>query len=313
MTLDFRDNAFLAVDQVFRADPKAVMISNDMGAFGLNALKEAFPTRVINGGISEQNIVSMAGGLASEGHPVFVFGILPHLLFRCYEQLRCDVCLLDLPVIILASGAGLAYGADGPTHHGVTDLPVLRSLPNLAAYTPSDGPAAKGQILAAAKRGRPAFIRLDKVVREAAYGAKEPFDSAVAAHGARTDGAAAIVTSGALLQGARAAAQAATNAGRPTYVVDVYRPAPWPIAELAEALAGAGRVIVADEHVASGSLAEAVRMALFGAGEAAPEILDRVLPDGAYLGVTDREDALARHGLDQIGLSSALMLGSEAK
>lgn len=306
MILDFRDNAFLAVDEVFRSNPRAVMISNDMGALGLNTLKADFPDRVINGGISEQNLLSMAGGLASEGHPTFLFGILPHMLFRCYEQLRCDVCLLDLPVIVLASGAGLAYGADGPTHHGITDIPVLRSLPNLQAYTPSDGPAARGQILAAARRERPAFIRLDKIDRSPAYGDGERFESGLGLHGAKSPGATAVVTSGTLLAGVLKAAATASANGAPTYVVDVYAPVPFPKAELCKALEGAGRIIVVDEHVETGGLSELVNLALIGSGSGG-EMIARVLPDQTYLGVTERDSTLRTYGLDESGLTSLLL------
>ena len=113
---------------------KEFILTNDMGAKGLDDIKKKFPTRVINAGICEQNIASVAGGLAKTGNYVFIYGIISHIIFRSLEQIKIDICVPNLPVTIIGVGAGLSYGQDGPTHHGVEDIGISRVLPNLNLY-----------------------------------------------------------------------------------------------------------------------------------------------------------------------------------
>ena len=135
---DFRDAAFDPIIEIFKTDPDVVLLTNDMGAMGLDIIKKYAPKKVINVGIAEQNMVSIASGLALSGKKVFVYGILSHIVFRALEQIKLDVCLPKLPIIFICVGAGLAYGVDGPTHQGIEDICVLRSLPNLSIFNPAD-------------------------------------------------------------------------------------------------------------------------------------------------------------------------------
>ena len=106
-TFDFRDKIFSELYQVFKKDKNCILLTNDMGAIGLDILKRKFKKRVINCGISEQNIISLAGGLASEKRHVFIYGIISQLIFRGLEQIKIDLCLDALPVTIIGVGAGL--------------------------------------------------------------------------------------------------------------------------------------------------------------------------------------------------------------
>src|SRR6185295_8725360 len=126
---DPRDAVFAEIGRLAATDPRVVVLTNDMGALGLDELRAARPKQVINVGIAEQNMVSVAAGLAQTGRTVFTYGILAHVTARCYEQLRLDVCATGLPVIGIGVGSGLSYGVDGPTHHGIYDVALLRALP----------------------------------------------------------------------------------------------------------------------------------------------------------------------------------------
>jgi transketolase len=159
---DFRDAAFRAIEEIFKSDVSAIVLTNDMGAAGLDKLTLFAPDRVLNVGITEQNMMSVASGLAISGHIIFVYGIVSHIIFRAFEQIKLDICVQNLPIILIGVGAGLAYGVDGPTHHGTEDIAALRALPNIRIYNPCDYYSAYECVKEAYEIRTPAFIRLDK-------------------------------------------------------------------------------------------------------------------------------------------------------
>ena len=159
---NFRDLAFQNIEKNFQENKKTVLLTNDMGAMGLEKLKKKYKKRVINCGICEQHIMSMAGGLASEGYHVFVYGIISHLIFRGLEQLKIDVCIDSHHVTIVGIGAGLSYGNDGPTHHAVEDIGVLKAIPNIEIYNPVDFYSINESFKLAKFSKKPSLIRLDK-------------------------------------------------------------------------------------------------------------------------------------------------------
>lgn len=158
---NFRDAVFEEVEKIFIKNKKTVLLTNDMGAMGLDKLKKKFNKRVINCGICEQHIMSMAGGLSAEGYHVFIYGIISHLIFRGFEQLKIDICVDILHVTILGIGAGLSYGNDGPTHHAIEDTNLLQSIPNTNIFNPTDIYSLRRSIKLSEKR-QFSLIRLDK-------------------------------------------------------------------------------------------------------------------------------------------------------
>ena len=161
-TFDFRDVAFNKIKEIFKNNNKTILLTNDMGATGLTKLKKKYPSRVVNCGICEQHIMSMAGGLASEGYHVFIYGIISHLIFRGLEQLKIDICVDNYHVTIIGIGAGLSYGNDGPTHHAIEDIGVLKSIPNIKIFNPTDLFSIKNSFEISTKQKSPSLIRLDK-------------------------------------------------------------------------------------------------------------------------------------------------------
>ena len=103
-----------------------------------------------------------AAGLALAGLKPVVYTIAPFTTYRCFEQIRVDVCYNNAPVIIVGTGAGLSYASLGPTHHSMEDVAILRTLPNMTVLCPS-GPEETAEGLAAALKLRaPIYIRLGK-------------------------------------------------------------------------------------------------------------------------------------------------------
>ncbi len=171
--VDIRDAVFFSVLKIMKNNKKVIILTNDMSAFGLEVIKKQFPKRVINVGVSEQNMISVASGFAQSGFSVFVYGIISHVVFRALEQIKIDICIQNLPVVILGVGAGLSYGADGPTHHGVDDIAVMRSIPNMNIYNPSDPYLAKKLVFDAYYSKKASYLRIDKEKLPELYNSKQ--------------------------------------------------------------------------------------------------------------------------------------------
>ncbi|MFH1673087.1 MAG: transketolase C-terminal domain-containing protein [Pseudomonadota bacterium] len=120
------------------------------------------PDRFINAGIAEANMIGYGAGLCMAGFNVFVYNIIPFVLYRCYEQVRNDICYQRLPVTLVGIGSGLTYAPGGMTHYGVEDLSICQSLPNLTVISPIDPVETKAAIEYAAVADGPVYIRIAK-------------------------------------------------------------------------------------------------------------------------------------------------------
>jgi transketolase len=103
----------------------------------LEGVRDALQSRFINAGVAEQNMISVAAGLAKTGLSVWVYSIAPFCYARPFEQIRNDVCLHALPVRLVGNGGGYGYGVMGPTHHAIEDYGVLLTLPGMRAFVPA--------------------------------------------------------------------------------------------------------------------------------------------------------------------------------
>jgi transketolase len=148
------------IEAVGSADPRLLFLTGDLGFDALERVQEKLGPRFINAGVSEQNMISMAAGLAQQGLNPFCYSIAPFAVFRAYEQIRIDVALHGLNVKIVGNGGGYGYGIMGATHHALEDLAVLSALPNFRCVVPlcnADVPAACASLVA---EPGPAYLRL---------------------------------------------------------------------------------------------------------------------------------------------------------
>lgn len=145
-----------------KKDRKIFLISGDAGFGVLDSFQKDFPDRFLNLGVAEQNTISFAAGLALAGFKVFVYNIAPFVMYRCYEQVRNDICYQKLPVTLIGIGSGLTYAPQGMTHYSVEDVAVGRTLPNLTILSPSDPLEAASCADYALKSKGPLYIRIAK-------------------------------------------------------------------------------------------------------------------------------------------------------
>lgn len=138
------------------------ILSGDAGLGVFDRFREEHPDRFRNMGVAEQNTVSFAAGLAMTGYRVFVYNIAPFVLYRCYEQVRNDICYQELPVVLVGTGSGITYAPMGMSHYAVEDLGICRTLPNLSVISPMDPPEARAAASHALECPGPLYVRLAK-------------------------------------------------------------------------------------------------------------------------------------------------------
>lgn len=143
-------------------DPRIMLITGDLGFGALEPYEEKFPSNYLNVGVSEQNMIGVAAGLAKTGRIPFVYSIANFPTFRCLEQIRVDVCYHQLPVNIVSVGAGLSYGTLGYTHHAIEDIAVMRSMPGMRILSPSNSMDVEESIKLMVDSPSPSYIRLAK-------------------------------------------------------------------------------------------------------------------------------------------------------
>jgi transketolase len=127
----------------------------------LEGVAKTYAERFINAGIAEQNAVSLAAGLAREGHLPWVYSTAPFVVFRPYEQIRNDVCLHGLPVKLVGNGGGYGCGIMGATHHALEDVGAMRALPNMKIYVPLTAVDVAEVVAMMAEDPLPNYLRLN--------------------------------------------------------------------------------------------------------------------------------------------------------
>ena len=116
-----------------------MLLSADLGrSSGLDRFKSIFPDKYLSVGISEQNLIGVAAGLAKEGFKVFVTSFAPFLSMRASEQIRMNLGYMKLPVNLVALGSGVSMGYLGNSHFGLEDVSIMRSIPNINISCPAD-------------------------------------------------------------------------------------------------------------------------------------------------------------------------------
>lgn len=145
-----------------RKNDDIFIITGDAGLGVFDEYKDKYPERYLNMGVAEQNMMSFAAGLCLSGFNVFVYDIIPFVLYRCYEQVRNDICYQRLPVTLIGIGSGVTYAPGGMTHYSIEDIGLTQTLPNLTVISPSDPIEAKLAANYSLTAKEPVYIRLAK-------------------------------------------------------------------------------------------------------------------------------------------------------
>lgn len=155
-----RNSTINHLKEYAEADDNIFVIAGDGGYGVLDSFRQEMPKQYLNMGVAEQNTIGFAAGLAMTGRKVFVYNITPFVLYRCYEQVRNDICYQKLPVVLIGIGSGLAYAPGGMTHYSVEDIALARTMPGLDIISPADPVEARAAIDYVINSEKPAFIRI---------------------------------------------------------------------------------------------------------------------------------------------------------
>jgi transketolase len=162
MKVDMRDAFFHKLVEKAILDSNIIILSADHGAFALEDFAINYPEQYINIGISEQNMVGVAAGLALSGKIVFIYGIAPFVSLRVLEQLTIDVAAMNLSVNVISVGAGLTYSTDGQTHLGLQDISVIMTIPGISILNSSDPINTSDFVEICLAQKKPHYIRIEK-------------------------------------------------------------------------------------------------------------------------------------------------------
>jgi len=141
----------------------------------MEGFAQAFPERFVEIGVAEQNLVTVASGMAHEGKIPFTSSYATFSPGRNWEQIRTTICYNNQPVIVVGSHAGLSVGPDGATHQALEDVALMRVLPNMQVIVPADYQQAHKATLAIAKDPKPTYLRLAREKSPVFTTTKTPF------------------------------------------------------------------------------------------------------------------------------------------
>ncbi len=144
------------------AERDMVFLTGDLGFMALEPLRERMGQRFINAGVAEQNMISVAAGIASLGEQCWTYSIAPFVYGRPFEQIRNDVCLHDFDVKIVGNGGGYGYGVMGASHHALEDYGVLLTLQNMRAYVPAFAADLAPIVARMSADPHPGYLRLGR-------------------------------------------------------------------------------------------------------------------------------------------------------
>jgi transketolase len=161
---DCRDAWIATLVELAAEDSRIVVVVNDsVGSSKLGPFQDAFPDRLVNVGIAEQDMVGVGAGLANGGKVPFVSAAACFLTARAMEQIKVDAAYSQHHIVLVGQSPGMAYGELGPTHHSIEDLAWLRTIPGLTVIVPSDRVETAQAIRWAAGAGSPVYVRVSRM------------------------------------------------------------------------------------------------------------------------------------------------------
>jgi transketolase len=156
MRRQFKDTALRLAGR----DERLVLLFGDISVYLFNDFSERFPGRLLNAGICENTLISMAAGMSATGYHPVVHTIAPFVTERSYEQVKLDICYNRFGCTIVTCGGSFDYAWDGATHHCYTDLELMRMLPGMEVMQPGSKKEFDVLFSRSYDNGNPSYIRI---------------------------------------------------------------------------------------------------------------------------------------------------------
>ena len=268
------------------------------GSTKTGVLGKAYPDRLVDVGIAEQDMMDVAAGLSLTGRIAFTGSFAVFGTGRCYDQIRNTICDSNLNVKVCPTHAGITVGEDGATHQSLEDVGMMRMLPNMRVLVPADYRAAKAAIRIAAETPGPFYVRMGRHPVPEVYDADSDF-ALGKAKVLREGTDVSLLACGVEVAQALAAADQLAEKGISAEVVDVFSVKPLDEDAILATATKTGRVVTCEEHMVWG-----------GMGSAVAELLASKLPTPMRFvgmrsfGTSAPGDVLLHHfGLDAEGIA----------
>jgi len=268
---------------------------------------EMFPKRFIQVGVAEQNMASVASGMAAMGKVPFIASYAMFSPGRNWEQIRTTIAYNNANVKVIGAHAGVSVGPDGATHQAIEDMALMRVMPNMIVIAPADVHEARKATLAAAKHNGPVYIRVGRSNTPVVTTEESPFEigkgEVMFKANAESEKKVGIVVTGTLLFNALKAAKDLREEG--IEVTVLHMPTIKPIdkeALLALASTHAG-IVTVEEHQRIGGLGGAVTEYL---SEAHPTKVLRIGVDDQFGQSGEPDELLAHYGMDVGAIKEAV-------
>ncbi len=260
----------------------------------MHHFRDAFPKRFVQIGIAEQNLVTVASGMARAGKIPFTSSYAAFSPGRNWEQIRTTVALNDQPVKIIGSHAGVSVGPDGATHQMLEDIALMRVLPNMVVIAPGDSIEAEKATQAIAKNGKPSYLRLAREKTPIFSTEESPFEIGKA-YVLKEGGDVSLFGTGTMTYNLLVAAKILETKGINAEVVHVPTIKPLDHKTILASARKTGRVVTAEEAQVAGGFGSAVMEYL---GETLPMPVKRI-------GIYDRfgESGTPSELMDYFGLT----------
>ncbi|MDX2971136.1 transketolase C-terminal domain-containing protein [Kribbella solani] len=298
---DCRDAYVETLAQLAEADHRIVGVVNDsVGSSKLNSFRKAFPDRLINVGIAEQDMVGVASGLANGGRIPFVSAASCFLTGRALEQIKADVAYSKTNVKLCGMSPGVAYGELGPTHHSIEDIAWLRAIAGLTIIVPADPIETAAALRWAAASDGPVFIRVSRMSVPKVYADDYSFELGKAIT-VREGGDVTVISNGTVLWRAMAAAERLAAEGISARVLSMPTVRPLDVDAVVAAARETAGIVTAEEAVSGGGLGGAVAETVVQRHPARVSILG--IPEFAPTGSAGY--LLDRYGLSPEGIADA--------
>ncbi len=219
--------------------------------------KKAFPDRFYDCGIAEQNMISIAAGIAATGKKVFASSFAMFAAGRAFEQVRNSVAYPKLPVIIGATHAGISVGEDGATHQCCEDIALMRSIPGMTVLNPADDTEAKLAVEAAYKHDGPVYIRFGRLAVPVVFDEDYKFEIGKGVT-LKEGNDITIIATGIMVSEALNAYEVLKEKGVNARIINIHTIKPIDRDIIIKAAKETGRIVTVEEHSVIGGLGSAV-------------------------------------------------------
>ncbi len=239
-------------------NPNVVVLCADLTeSTRLTGFKQRFPQRFIEMGVAEQNMATVAAGMALMGKIPFIASFAVFSPGRNWEQIRTTICYNDVPVKIIGAHAGITTGPDGATHQGLEDIALMRAMPNMTVVVPCDALETRKATLALAQHKGPAYLRFTREKAPVMTTAETPFTIGKAEI-FREGTDVTIIGCGPLLFQALLAAKQLEKEGISARVINNHTIKPMDKKTLTQAARTTGAIVTVEDHQVTGGLGSAV-------------------------------------------------------